>query len=170
MQQQEHTGKFIRLMKNRSRFRLYLFLRMPSAYFSGLRIREFDASKCSVSVPYSWFSKNPFRSTYFACLAMAAEMSTGLLAMAHLYEHDPPVSMLVVNLEAAYSKRALGRTIFTCADGPLLRLAVEEALISGESRTVRARSLGSNAAGETIAEFFITWSFKAKAASVKTNK
>ena len=170
MRQQEHTGKFIRLMKNRSRFRLYLFLRMPSAYFSGLRIREIDSSTCSVTVPYSWFSKNPFHSTYFACLAMAAEMSTGLLAMAHLYEHDPPVSMLVVNLEAIYSKRAVGKTVFTCTDGALLRKAIEEALTSGESRSVRARSLGSNATGETIAEFFITWSFKAKAASAQTNK
>jgi hypothetical protein len=26
-------------------------------------------------------SQNPFRSTYFACLSMAAEMSTGALAL-----------------------------------------------------------------------------------------
>jgi hypothetical protein len=87
-----------------------------------------------------------------------------------LYEHDPPVSMLVVNLEANFSKRAVARTVFTCSDGQSFRQTIEEALNSGESRTFRARSLGSNPAGETIAEFFITWSFKAKAASVQSNK
>ncbi|MDP4149909.1 MAG: DUF4442 domain-containing protein [Bacteroidota bacterium] len=157
-------------MKNGSRFRLYLLLRMPSAYFAGLRIREIDASRCSVTVPYSWFSKNPFRSTYFACLGMAAEMSTGLLAMSNVYELDPPVSMLVVSLEASFSKRAVGKTVFTCSDGQLLRKVIEEAVISGESRSFRARSLGTNAAGETVAEFFITWSFKVKAVSARTNK
>jgi hypothetical protein len=101
---------------------------------------------------------------------MAAEMSTGLLAMSHLYEHHPPVSMLVVSMEAHYSKKAIGKTIFTCTDGQSLRETIAEALNSGESRTFRARSLGSNAGGETIAEFFITWSFKTKATSVETNK
>ena len=84
------TAQFIRLMTHRMKFRLYLFARIPSAYFSGIRIREMDETRCEVSVPYRWFSQNPFRSTYFACLSMAAEMSTGALAMAHIYKHDPP--------------------------------------------------------------------------------
>lgn len=53
-----------------------------------------------------------FRSTYFACLAMAAEMSTGALAMAHLYHSDPPVSMLVVKLESEYFKKPWAERTF----------------------------------------------------------
>jgi hypothetical protein len=45
---------------------------------------------------------------------MAAEMSTGALAMAYLYKIDPPVSMLVVKVESEYFKKATGRTNFVC--------------------------------------------------------
>jgi hypothetical protein len=45
----------------------------------------------------------------FACLAMAAEMSTGVLAMAHVYKRKPAISMLVVKMEAEYFKKATGK-------------------------------------------------------------
>jgi hypothetical protein len=170
MEQAEHTARFIRLMKHPIRFRLYLLTRLPSAFFSGLRICGMDETRCIISVPYTWFSKNPFRSTYFACLSMAAEMSTGALALAHLYRHDPPVSMLVIKTEAEYYKKAVGLTRFTCEDGQSLRQAIAQALTTGEGRLFRARSVGTNAAGETVAEFFITWSFKIRGVSAATNK
>jgi hypothetical protein len=93
---------------------------------------------------------------------MAAEMSTGALAMAHLYKRKPPVSMLVVKVESEYFKKATDRTSFVCEDGELFRKAIEESTASGEARTVKARSVGTNKQGEIVAEFFITWSFKAK--------
>ena len=141
---------------------MFLLSRLPSAYFSGVRIREVDENRCVVTVPYKWFSQNPFRSTYFACLSMAAEMSTGALAMAHLYKHSPPVSMLVVKVESEYFKKATGRSTFICEDGPLLKQAIEDAVATGEGKVVRARSVGRNSAGEVVAEFYVTWSFKAK--------
>ena len=39
---------------------------------------------------------------------------------------------------------------------------IEEAVESGEGRTIRAKAIGKNKTGELVAEFFITWSFKAK--------
>jgi hypothetical protein len=154
--------KFLRLMRHPLKFRLYLFARLPSAFFSGVRIREIDEGHCVTSVPYKWFSQNPFRSTYFACLGMAAEMSTGTLAMAHIYQRDPPLSMLVIKLEANYFKKATGLTRFTCTDGPSIRQTIERALASGQGESFRARSVGVNKAGEEVAEFFITWSFRVK--------
>jgi hypothetical protein len=93
---------------------------------------------------------------------MAAEMSTGSLAMAHSYKSDPPVSMLVVKLEAVFSKKATGLTSFRCADGLVFKEAIESAILTGQPQTVVAESTGTNEAGELIAEFLITWSFKAK--------
>jgi len=154
--------KFLRLMRHPLKFRLYLFARLPSAYFSGVRIREIDAQHCVTSIPYKWFSQNPFRSTYFACLGMAAEMSTGTLAMAHIYRHDPPLSMLVIKLEANYFKKATGLTRFSCTDGVSIRQTIDRALASGQGEIFRARSIGTNEAGEEVAEFFITWSFKVR--------
>ena len=93
---------------------------------------------------------------------MAAEMSTGVLGLMQLHKRVPAVSMLVVSLEAAYFKKAISRTSFTCEDGELIQTAVDESITTGEARTVRAKSVGKNKNGEGVAEFFITWSFKAK--------
>lgn len=153
---------FIKLMKHPVKFRLFLFTKLPAAYFAGVRVREVDEKRCLVTVPYKWLSQNPFRSTYFACLSMAAEMSTGSLAMTYLYKINPPVSMLVVKVESEYFKKATGRTSFICEDGELFQKAIEETIATGEARTVKARSIGKNKDGEIVAEFYITWSFKAK--------
>lgn len=153
---------FLKTMKHPVKFRLFLFAKLPAAFFAGVRVREADESKCSVSVPYKWMSQNPFRSTYFACLSMAAEMSTGALAMAHLYKVNPPVSMLVIKVESEYFKKATGRTTFLCEDGNLFSKAIKETIATSEARIVKAKSIGRNKEGEVVAEFYITWSFKAK--------
>lgn len=149
-------------MKHPVKFRMFLFTKLPAAWLAGVRVREADEKKCVVSVPYKWLSQNPFRSTYFACLSMAAEMSTGALAMAQIYKRNPAVSMLVVKVNSEYFKKASGRSYFTCEDGEKFQQAVDECIATGESRTVEARSTGRNEAGEVVAEFVITWSFKAK--------
>lgn len=144
---------------------MFLLLKLPSAYFAGVRIKKIDEQECAVRVPYKWFSRNPFRSTYFACLAMAAEMSTGALAMAHLYKRKPAISMLVVKVEANYFKKAVGNTIFTCADGKAIEDTIEKANSSGDAHSIVAKTIGVNEAGELIAEVFITWSFKKRSKS-----
>jgi hypothetical protein len=153
---------FIRMMKHPLKFRMFLFTKLPAAWFAGVRVREVDEKRCVVTVPYKWLSQNPFRSTYFACLSMAAEMSTGTLAMTQLYKIDPPVSMLVVKVESEYFKKATGRTSFVCEDGELFQKAVEETIATGEARMVKAKSIGKNNDGEVVAEFYVTWSFKVK--------
>jgi hypothetical protein len=157
-----NTKTFIQLMKHPFKFRMFLLLKLPSAFFAGVRIRDIDEKHCVVSVPYKWFSQNPFKSTYFACLSMAAEMSTGALAMAHLYKRNPAVSMLVVKVESEYFKKATGRTTFICEDGEIMLNTIEASTATGEGRIVRAKSIGKNADGETVAEFHITWSFKGR--------
>jgi len=153
---------FSKQMTSPLKFRMFLLSKLPSAYFSGVRVKSLDENKCEVSVPFKWFSQNPFRSTYFACLSMAAEMSTGALAMAYIYKLDPPVSMLVVKTEAEYFKKATGKTLFTCEEGLMIKETIEHSIQTGESKTIRARSVGKNSEGVTVAEFFITWSFKVK--------
>jgi hypothetical protein len=158
----QSAGEIVKLLLHPLKFRLFLLSKLPSAYFAGVRIRAASEEAVSVSIPYKWFSTNPFRSTYFACLAMAAEMSTGALGMMHLHKRVPGVSMLVVKVEGDYFKKATGRTLFTCVDGLLIRQTIEDAVSSGQPRSIRARSLGKNEQGEDVAEFFITWSFKAR--------
>ncbi len=154
---------FSDLVNHGFKFRLYLLYKLPAAFFSGVKIIEFSNEKCVTSVPYKWLTKNPFRSTYFASLAMAAEMSTGTLAMANVYKKQPAISMLVTNMQANYFKKATGTTFFTCEEGLKIASTVDEASHSKEGKSITVKSIGKNANGELIAEFLFTWSFKAKA-------
>ena len=151
---------FIQLVKHPVKFRMFLFSKLPAALFSGVSLKYVDEEKCEVMVPFKWFTRNPFRSTYFACLSMAAEMSTGILAMANVYGRKPRVSMLVLKVNGTYKKKATGKTIFTCHQGLEIKQAVEDALASGEGRAIQLTSVGKNEEGQVVAEFEIVWSFK----------
>lgn len=155
-------SSFFDLTSSPIKFKLYLLTKLPAAFFAGLKITKADADQCIIAIPYRWSTRNPFRSIYFACLGMAAEMSTGILAMANVYKSNPPVSMLVINMEANFTKKATGNTRFTCSDGPDIRDAVERAKATGEAQTIKVHSVGTNEANDIVAEFFITWSFKVK--------
>ena len=157
-----NTSTFIKLVKHPVKFRMFLFFKLPAAYISGVRVREIDENHCVTTVPYKWLSQNPFRSTYFACLSMAAELSTGALAMAHLYKSNPVISMLVVKVESEYFKKAIGKTKFLCEDGNLFQKAVTETIATGEAVSVNAKSVGTDSEGATVAVFTITWSLKVK--------
>ena len=157
-----NASQFLQLIKHPFKFKLYMLSKLPSAFFCGVRVIDADENKCLVKVPYKWFSQNPFKSTYFACLSMAAEMSTGVLALAHIYKRNPPVSMLVLKTEGTFIKKAVGRTKFECVDGLMIKQTIEDAIFSGEGKIVTAKSTGTNEAGEVIAEFLVTWSFKAR--------
>ncbi|MBS1512549.1 MAG: DUF4442 domain-containing protein [Bacteroidetes bacterium] len=155
-------SSFLQLVNSWFRFRIFLLLKLPSAFFCGVRVRAANEEQCVVTVPFKWLSQNPFKSTYFACLSMAAEMSTGILGMAHIYKRTPAVSMLVVNISGSFFKKAVGKTTFTCVDGARIKQTIEDAISSGEGKTISAKSVGVNAAGEKVAEFEVTWSFKAR--------
>ena len=157
-----NASSFLSLVNRPLKFRLFLLAKLPAAFFCGVRVRIADEKKCVVTVPYKWLSQNPFKSTYFACLSMAAEMSTGVLAMAHIYKRNPAVSMLVLKVEGSFTKKATGRTTFACEEGLLIKQTIEAAISSREGKMVTARSYGRNEAGDIVAEFAITWSFKVK--------
>ncbi len=155
-------NQFSKLISNPISFRFFLFQKLPAAFFSGLRIHHFDANSCTVKIKYSWFTKNPFKSIYFAVEAMAAEMCSGMLAFGQVYQRNPKISMLVVKLEVNFVKKATGTILFTCEDGAAIQAAINESIKTGEGKTITTLSKGKNSANETVAEFLITWSFKAK--------
>jgi hypothetical protein len=158
--------KFLRMAKHPLKFRMFLLYKLPAAFFSGVRVKEVDESKCIVSIPYKWLTQNPFGSAYFASLSMAAEMSTGVLAMMYLYKTKPAVSMLVTKMEAHYFKKATGKTYFICEQGKELNFIIQEAIQTGEPKEIVVRSAGTNIKGEKIADFDFTWSFKSRISGV----
>ena len=99
---------------------------------------------------------------YFAVLAMAGEVSTGILAMGYLYRRTPSVSMLLIKNEGEFFKKAVGKIVFTCNDGEAINAAVEQAIATGEATSFACTATGKNESGEVVAKFIYTWSFKAR--------
>lgn len=143
-------------------FNFFMWKELPAAFWSGVRVVSADSQKVVVKVPYKRFSKNPFGSTYFACLAMAAEMSTGIPALAGIQAAGEGVSMLVVKLEGEFMKKAVGVTSFSFNQVQAIINAIEKTIQTGEGVEVLCESSGLNEAGEVVAKFYITWSFKRK--------
>jgi hypothetical protein len=154
--------QFQQLASNKLKFGFFMFMKLPSAFFCGVRLRSISEAEAVVSVPYKWLSQNPFSSIYFACQAMAAEMSTGVLALGHIHGRKPGVSMLVTRLEAVFVKKGTERIYFSCKDGLAMQQCIEEAIASGEGKTFIASSVGRTKNGEVVSEFKVEWSFKSK--------
>jgi hypothetical protein len=141
-------------------FRFYLWRRLPLAACAGLRLRQLDGDSCTVMLPGGWRTQNPFRSTYFAAHAMAAEMSTGAPATVLVAGASASLSMLVREVRAVFTKKIVGPSFFTFSDVPAMGAAVERSAAGGEGETYLARSTGRTAEGALAAEFEVTWSFR----------
>ncbi len=140
---------------------MFLFWKLPSAWFMGVRVREVTPETGKISLPFGWRSQNPFRSIYFAAQCSAAEMSTGLLGLLAI-EGKGAISMLVSHLEADFIKKAVSTTVFTCNDGGQVFAAVDRAIETNQPQTLVMTSTGVQATGETVAVVKVTWSFKVK--------
>ena len=153
---------FRRQVLSPHKLRLYLLRKLPLAWLAGLRLMALTPEAATVTIRYKYLTQNPFRSIYFAALAMAAELASGMQAMLHT-QGGRPVSMLVVGLQAEFTKKAVGLIAFTCPDGAAIAQAIAESRATGSGRTVVCTSIGRDEAGDVVAAFRVTWSFKAKA-------
>jgi hypothetical protein len=142
--------------------RALLWSRLPLAAFAGLRVRKLDGEGGRVTVPAGWRTQNPFRSTYFAAQAMAAELSTGAPAMVFSEETGANLSMLVTGLTAKFVKKATRTVTFAFTDGARMKAAIDEAARTGEAVAFAARTVGTQDDGAVVSEFEVSWSFKRK--------
>jgi acyl-coenzyme A thioesterase PaaI-like protein len=152
---------FRRQVLNPLKLRLFMLRKLPLAWLAGLRLVALTQEAATVTIRYKYLTQNPFRSIYFAALAMAAELASGMQAMLHT-QGGGPISMLVVGLEAEFTKKATGLIAFTCPDGAAIAQAVADSRVTGAGRTVLCTSTGRDEAGDVVAVFRITWSFRAK--------
>lgn len=152
--------KFKQRISSKFFFKQFMLAKLPAAFFAGLNIEALTEDYAIVSVRYKWFNTNPFHSIYFAVLSMAAEMSTGVLAMGYTYKHNPSMSMLVIEQRSVFHKKATGKILFECADGNNIKTAVDNASITGNAVSITCYSKGINSKNEIVAECWIKWSFK----------
>ncbi len=140
----------------------FLMIKLPSAWFCGVRVKEIDASGCITGVRHRWINQNPFNSMYFAVQAMAAELSTGALVMDQIQESGEKISMLVAQNKAAFTKKATGKITFTCTDGDKISSAIKETIRTGEGQTFWMKSIGANEKGEEVSVFEFEWTVRLK--------
>jgi hypothetical protein len=145
-----------------SKLNTFLFLKLPSAFWSGVRVKAISREECTVTVKHRWINQNPFNSMYFAVQAMAAELSTGVLVMYAIKKSGRRISMLVANNKSNFSKKATGRITFTCKDGHLIKEAVEKTIATGEGQTFWMASIGKNEKGQQVSQMEFEWSIKVK--------
>jgi len=145
-----------------SKLNTFLFFKLPSAFWSGVRVQAISSEQCIVTVKHRWFNQNPFKSMYFAVQAMAAELTTGALIMMQIKKSKRNISMLVANNNGNFSKKATGRITFTCSDGHLIEDAILKTVATGEGQTIWMKSIGINEKGEQVSELNFEWSIKLK--------
>ncbi|MGV3539295.1 MAG: DUF4442 domain-containing protein [Rufibacter sp.] len=156
------AAAFRKVITNPVKLKLFLFKNLPMAYLAGVRIKSLTEQEAQVTIEYGYLTKNPFKSIYFACLSMAAEMASGVLSMMYLYKATPSVSMLVVNLQAEFTKKAVGLVTFTCTDGDAIAAAIKQTQETGQGTSLQAVSIGRDESGAEVARFTIAWSYKAR--------
>lgn len=150
-----------RIMKPWNYYR-FMFYRLPSILWWGIRISFIDRERCELFLRFSWRNQNPFKSVYFGALSGAAELSTGALCMSEVSKRGN-WSMLVTRFEGEFFKKAVGKIIFTCTDGLMLHESLN-AIHQSESKsgTVTMTSTATNENMEVVAKFNVFWSFKSR--------
>lgn len=151
---------YLSKMENPFVFWWAMLFKLPSVIFWKIKVKSLDLEKCEITIPYFWRSQNPFQSIYFAALAGAAELSTGLLCQLSLAGNGK-FSMLVVDFKAEFHKKANQKITFTCNQGVELNSLIEN-MKPQDTGKITLLSKGINPEGELVAQFFITWSFKRK--------
>lgn len=141
---------------------LFTFFKLPSAFWSGVRVEFLNEKECNVKVKHTWFTQNPFKSMYFAIQAMGAELSTGALVMYHVKKNEGNISMLVAQNKAVFTKKATGKIRFTCNQGQLVADTIEKALVTKEGQTIWLTSTGKNEHGEQVSEMQFEWTIKVR--------
>ena len=158
----EHIEYIQKNFTNSLKFRMTMFKMLPMGYLSGMKINELTDEKCSVTVPFKRRNKNPFKSTFWAVLGMAAEMSSGALLLMYTFKQKPSVAMIVMKCEGEFIKKATDITTFTCNDGLKIKEAINKTALTGEPELIECNMTGENKAGEEVAKFTFTWSVKAR--------
>jgi len=143
-----------------AKLNFFSFFKIPSAFWSGVRVKSISDTLCEVTVKHRWFNQNPFHSMYFAVQAMAAELSTGALVLMHIQKSGTNLSMLVAQNKSVFTKKATGRITFTCSQGDAIKSTLQKAIETKEGQTIWLTSIGVNEKWEQVAEMQFEWTLK----------
>ena len=145
-----------------ARFNMFMFFKLPSAWWSGVRLHSLNESECIVKVKHSWINQNPFKSMFWAVQGMAAEMTTGAFLTREINLSGENISMLVSNNTAKFTKKATGKIRFVCTKGLEVKKLIQKAVDTGDSQTLWIDSTGYNEDNLVVSHFSFEWSVKTR--------
>lgn len=145
-----------------SKLNMFTFIKLPSAWWCGVRLQSIDKNRAVVTVKHRWFNQNPFRSMFWAVQGMAAELSTGAMMIDQIEGSGKKISMLVANNNANFSKKATGKITFICEDGNKIKEAIDKTISTGEGQTLWMQSIGTNEDGVVVSTFNFEWTVRLK--------
>ena len=145
-----------------ARFNMFMFFKLPSAWWSGVRLHSLNESECIVKVKHSWINQNPFKSMFWAVQGMAAEMTTGAFLTREINLSGENISMLVSNNTAKFTKKATGKIRFVCNKGLEVKKLIQKAVDTGDSQTLWIDSTGYNEDNLVVSHFSFEWSVKTR--------
>lgn len=152
---------FIGSMSRRLPYFWYMLKNLPTIVFWGVRVKTISLDVCHTTLPFNGRTKNPFRSIYFAALCGGAELASGLLCMLHL-SGEKRFSMLVVDFNAQFIKKANKEVTMKCEDGEIIKQKLSDLSKPGDTAVVVSTVTAHHPDNEVVAKFEITWSFKRK--------
>lgn len=152
---------------NAGTFNTFLFYKLPSAWWCGVRLSHIDEGMAVTTVKYRWINQNPFKSMFWAVQGMAAELSTGALVIDKIRSSGKDIAMLLTATRAQFSKKATGRITFTCEDGRLVDAILSKAIAGREGHSFLMKSVGRNQEGLEVARFEFEWSVKVRSRQEK---
>lgn len=131
------------------------------AKISGIKVYHIDNEKCKTLVHFRFLNKNPFKSIYFAVLEMAAELAGGLLVYQKIVDLNINASMLLIENNNQFFKKATGRIDFSCNQGVEISEKLKNLSI-GEVITIDTFATGRNSDNDEVCKCRFTWSIKRK--------
>ncbi|MGH1385584.1 DUF4442 domain-containing protein [Kordia sp.] len=143
-----------------SKINKFLVFKLPSAYLSGVRLKEITSTEATVTVKHRWINQNPFKSLYWATQGMASELATGVLVIQEIEASGEKISMLVRSQKGTFTKKATGRIRFVCKEGLKVKAAIETAIKTGEGQSLTLYAEGFDEAGESVSNFEYEWGIK----------
>ncbi len=141
---------------------IFLLFKLPSAYFSGIRVTSINNKEAMATVKHQWINQNPFKSLYWATQGMASELVTGILVMKQIDKSGKKISMLVTKQNGSFTKKATGKITFICSDGDIIKKAIDKTIATGEGQNIVMTAEGFNEEYESVSKFEYEWSIKVK--------
>lgn len=153
--------KYIKSITNGWVSFFYMLQRLPSIAFWGVKVKNLDEHQSLVTIKHRWTNQNPFGSVYFSALSGAAELSTGVLVQMYL-QGRPAYSMLVIQSESNFFKKAKGVIKFECKEGEKVNFLIGKLKEPGQSGEIILNSQATDENGITVGSFNFKWSIKRK--------